>query len=342
MENEKKTVAPEFTNEAVETAMKAFLGEKTNENMAKLMQVMKDARFLVPADFPPEIKKQVIEKAKRGEKIDMKAAPRMLPIIVQNQKGEHFAPAYTSRSQMKTDAKYPAILNVTIDELLRIGSAPQLDLKGIIVNPDTDKMILHPKFIDAMKKVKAAQAQAVAQPQQGQAAAPQGKPQVKEFKMSRAQFEMYARRTCEWGIIPRVVYKENAEFMKKLEEQQGRFLATLYRQPYGDKLPCPYSEKDFDVMILNIDDETCVASIELPKQNMAPQMAHSMYIVWNPQNNEMRYFTIEQGMPNEDNVLCGVDADGKREELQTAPPTGSEISAVLDLVREDREEAQEQ
>ena len=47
-------------------------------------------------------------------------------------------------------------------------------------------------------------------------------------------------------------------------------------------------------------------------------------------------------MPNEDNVLCGVDADGKREELQTAPPTGSEISAVLELVREDREEAQEQ
>ena len=343
MENEKKTVAPEFTNEAVETAMKAFLGEKTNENMAKLMQVMKDARFLVPADFPPEIKKQVIEKAKRGEKIDVKSAPRMLPIIVQNQKGEHFAPAYTSRSQMKTDAKYPAILNVTIDELLRIGSAPQLDLKGIIVNPDTDKMILHPKFIDAMKKVKAAQAQAAQQPkqpQQGQAGAPQGKPQVKEFKMSRMQFELYARRTCEWGIIPRVVYKENAEFMKKLEEQQGRFLASLYRQPYGDKLPCPYSEKDFDVMILNIDDETCVASIELPKQNMAPQMAHSMYIVWNPQNNEMRYFTIEQGMPNEDNVLCGVDAAGKREELQTAPPTGSEISAVLELVREDREDAQ--
>lgn len=337
MENEKKTVAPDFTNEAVESAMKEFLAEKNNEHMAKLMQAMKDARFLVPADFPPEIKKQVIEKAKRGEKVDVKTAPRMLPIIVQNQQGEHFAPAYTSKAQMNENTKYPAILNVTIDELLRIGSAPKLNLKGIIVNPDTDKMILHPKFIEAMKQVKAAQSVKPQQAQNGQ----QGKqPQVKEFKMSRMQFELYARRTCEWGIIPRVVYKENAEFMKKLEEQQGRFMAMLYRQPYGDKLPCPYSEKDFDIMILNIDDETCVASIELPKQNMAPQMAHSMYIVWNPQNNEMRYFTIEQGQQNEDNVLCGVDAEGKREELQTAPPTGSEISAVLDLVREEREEAQ--
>ena len=331
MENEKNMAMPEFTNEAVEKAIKQFLDEKSNENMANLMQAMRDTRFLVPADFPPDIKKQVIEKAKRGEKIDVKTAPRMLPIIVQNPQGEHFAPAYTSSKQMAEKGKYPAILNVTIDELLRIGSNPSLKLKGIIVNPDTDKMILHPKFIDAMKQLKAAQKQGTA---------PQGKPEVKELKMSRAQFELFARRTCEWGIIPRVVYNENAEFMKKLEEKQGKFMATLYRQPYGDKLPCPYSEKDFEIMILDIDEETCVASIELPKQNMAPQMAHSMYIVWNPQNNEMRYFTIEQGMPNEDNVLCSVDAAGKREELQTAPPTGSEISAVLELVREDREDAQ--
>ena len=69
----------------------------------------------------------MIEKAKRGEKVDTKIAPRMLPIIVQNQNGEHFAPAYTSIEQMKTNAQYPAILNVTIDELLRIGSAPSVE-----------------------------------------------------------------------------------------------------------------------------------------------------------------------------------------------------------------------
>lgn len=159
MEKENKTGIQELKNEAVEEAMKAFLADKTNQTMANLMAVMRDARFLVPADFPPDVKKQVIEKAKRGEKVDTKIAPRMLPIIVQNQNGEHFAPAYTSIEQMKTNAQYPAILNVTIDELLRIGSAPQLNLKGIILNPDTDKMILHPKFIDAMKQVKAAQTQ---------------------------------------------------------------------------------------------------------------------------------------------------------------------------------------
>ena len=67
MEKENKTGIQELKNEAVEEAMKAFLADKTNQTMANLMAVMRDARFLVPADFPPDVKKQVIEKAKRGE-----------------------------------------------------------------------------------------------------------------------------------------------------------------------------------------------------------------------------------------------------------------------------------
>ena len=96
MEKENKTGIQELKNEAVEEAMKAFLADKTNQTMANLMAVMRDARFLVPADCPPDVKKQVIEKAHRGEKVDTKIAPRMLPIIVQNQNGEHFSPAYKS------------------------------------------------------------------------------------------------------------------------------------------------------------------------------------------------------------------------------------------------------
>ena len=319
MENKEQKLSIDMDNEALENAMKTFLADRTNGNMAKLMEVMKDARFLVPADFPPEIKKKIIEKVKRGEKVDTKAAPRMLPIIVQNQQGEFFAPAYTTKEQMPDTKKCPAILNVGIDELLRIASNPKLNLKGIIVNPDTDKMILHPQFIETMKKFK------------------EGNGQTKEIKMTKEQFEQFARKSCEWSIIPQMVYKTKADFMKKLDDERGKYMATLYRQPYGDKLPCPYSEKDFDVMVLNIDEKTCVASIELPEMNIAPQLARSMYIVWNPQNDEMHYFTIEQGQQGEENVLCGVGSNGKREELQTAPPTGNELAAILELIREEAE-----
>ena len=219
MENKEQKLSIDMDNEALENAMKTFLADRTNGNMAKLMEVMKDARFLVPADFPPEIKKKIIEKVKRGEKVDTKAAPRMLPIIVQNQQGEFFAPAYTTKEQMPDTKKCPAILNVGIDELLRIASNPKLNLKGIIVNPDTDKMILHPQFIEAMKKFK------------------EGNGQTKEIKMTKEQFEQFARKSCEWSIIPQMVYKTKADFMKKLDDERGKYMATLYRQPYGDKLP---------------------------------------------------------------------------------------------------------
>ena len=41
MENEKNMAMPEFTNEEVEKAIKQFLDEKSNENMANLMQAMR-------------------------------------------------------------------------------------------------------------------------------------------------------------------------------------------------------------------------------------------------------------------------------------------------------------
>ena len=137
----------------------------------------------------------MIEKAKRGEKVDTKIAPRMLPIIVtESEWGALCTGIYIHRTD-ENKCQISGNLNVTIDEPFRIGSAPQLNLKGIILNPDTDKMILHPKFIDAMKQVKAAQTQ------------PQPKPgvqgQEKDIKMSRAQFELFARRTCEWGNYSR-------------------------------------------------------------------------------------------------------------------------------------------
>mgnify|MGYP001119671261 CR=1 FL=1 len=71
MEKENKTGIQELKNEAVEEAMKAFLADKTNQTMANLMAVMRDARFLVPADFPPDVKKQV-----KRQNVAKKSIPR--------------------------------------------------------------------------------------------------------------------------------------------------------------------------------------------------------------------------------------------------------------------------
>lgn len=318
MMNEK---ALEINNKALEEAMGALVREKTKENMAKFMGVMRGTRLLVPAEFPKNMSKEMIGKIVRGEVVDKKDAPRMFPVIVQNSKGERFAPAFTSKRHIPEDQTYQAILNVTLDEVLRIASEPKLNLAGILLNPSTDKMILHPQFIEAIKKLKEAV------------------PQTKEVKMTKAQFQVFARKNTEWGIIPKSVFTEKSGFMNRLDEERENYIAALYRQPYGDKIPCPYTAKDFDVMVLNINEETCVASVELPEKNVVPQTALALYIIWNPKTDEMHYFLIEKGQPEQENVLSCITPDGKHQELQTAPASGSELVSILELLREEAEEA---
>lgn len=312
--------ALELNNDALEEAMRTLMQDKTNENMKKFMEIMRDVRLLVPAKFPQNMDKKVVAKMVRGEKLDAEEAPKMFPIIVQNPSGERFVPAYTTKKHLPEDQKYQAIMNVTFDEVLRIASEPELNLSGIILNPSTDKMILHPQFIEAIKKVKAAV------------------PQTKEIKMTKEQFQVFARRNVEWGILPKNIFTGKAEFMNRLDEEREECIAALYRQPYGDKIPCPYTAKDFDVMVLNINEETCVFSIELPEKNVTPQTALALYIIWNPQNDEIHYYLIEKGQPNQENVLSCITPDGKHQELQTAPSSGSELVTILDLLREEAEE----
>lgn len=308
-------------NDKLEEAMRELLQNKTQQNMSRFMNIMRDARFLVPVEFPKNVDKEVLGRIVRGEKVSKEEMPRMLPVIIRNQDGVRYAPAFTSRKHLPDNQKYQAILNVDINELLRVSSEEKLNLEGILINPETDKMILHQKFIETMKKVK------------------EGLPNKREIRMTREQFVGFSRRNIERGLFPRLLYKEREAFMTRLEEEKEKLIYSLYRQPYGDKIPCPYSEEDFGVMILNISDETCVASIEVPTDKLSPQMALSIYLIWNPKTDDVSYFLIEKGAQGEDNVLCRVTEAGKHEELQTAPPIGSEIYAILELLEE---EAQEQ
>ena len=310
----------ELNNDALESAMHILMQDKTKENMVKFMEAIRNVRFLIPAEFPNNMNKEVAGKLARGEKLDPKDAPKMLPVIVQNPDGQRFAPAYTAKKHLPENQKYQAILNVTFDEILRIASEPKMKLSGIILNPATDKMILHPPFIEAIRKVKAAA------------------PKTKEIKMTKEQFQVFARRNVEWGILPKNIFAGKAEFMKRLDEEREECLAALYRQPYGDKIPCPYTAKDFDMMVLNINEETCVFSIELPEKNVTPQTALALYIIWNPQNDDLHYYLIEKGQPDQENVLSCITADGKHQELQTAPSSGSELVTILELLREENEE----
>ena len=64
----------------------------------------------------------------------------------------------------------------------------------------------------------------------------------------------------------------------------------------------------------------------------------SIYVTLNPQNNEIRYFTIEKGRGKDERNLGGVDADGQHLNYGEAPVEGAEIQRIMDIIKRENEQ----
>ena len=110
-------------------------------------------------------------------------------------------------------------------------------------------------------------------------------------------------------------------------------ILEIYKSAYKDPVPFPYTENDFDVMMLDISDTLSVASIGLPAKNMAPGTCMSVYVVRNPQTDEMRYYTIERTKEEDASKLGQVLEDGTYNVIGDAPAPGCEISGILEMLQ---------
>lgn len=312
--------AIEVDHHELESAMAAYTQESTKEHLVTMMTVMRKARFLVPAEFPGNMTDEQKGYIERGEAFPQGKAPAMHPILVENQEGERYAPAFTSKEAIQDIDSYPIIINVNFQEVCRIASAEDLGLSGILVNPQTDKMVLHPEFIQTMQQLEETLKQAKEEPKK------------QEIRMSREEFIVFARKAVEQTSLPHEIFTKRQEFMDDLDEKREELICELYRAPYGDNVPCDYSPDDFSVMLLDIDDETQMATVDMPPAN-APLLCESAYIYRNPVKDEMRYFTIERSETGME-ILCEITDDGTRTVLGAAPEAGTELYHVLDLIRE--------
>ena len=137
----------------------------------------------------------------------------------------------------------------------------------------------------------------------------------------------------EVGIIPKKMFADKEKFMEELEEKREEMILEIYKSAYKDPVPFPYTENDFDVMMLDISDTLSVASIGLPAKNMAPGTCMSVYVVRNPQTDEMRYYTIERTKEEDASKLGQVLEDGTYNVIGDAPAPGCEISGILEMLQ---------
>ncbi len=317
-ENLVNAEALEIDNHVLEEAIDTFIQNQTEENMARMMVAMKGAEFLVPAEFPNELDPEIEKCIEEGRPFPEGKEPDMHPVLVENEEGERFAPAITSAANLDESEEYQVIIKVEFEEIMRIASAPELELKGILINPSTTQMILHPDFIEAMQEMELEL--------EGD--------DSREVTMTASEFEVFARHTVEWGVFPSRYFEDGTKFLKDLEEQGESYICDLYQEPFGE-LPNPYSADDFSIMKLNINEETSVVSIELPEVTAA-ELSHSIYLIHNPKTDELKYFLIESTEERDKTLLTTIDSDGNREVLRKGPEAGSELFFILDYLKSER------
>ena len=304
-------------NKALNEAMETYAKDSSKENLLVLMQEARKGRYLIPARFSRKLNDLELQRLKMGKPLPPDQQPGMVPILVKNQKDDQFAPAFTSQEALLAAPEaYPVVINVDFDEVMRIASQDPTKVKGIILNPFTNRLVLHPEFINAIRRMK-----------EGEASGKTNGVQ-QEVKMTLPEFQAATRRNIEFGILPNLLFGEPEKFTGMLEEQEN-FLFDLYRKPFGDHIPCSYEKTDFDVMSLNIREDASVISIDLPEPDQ-PGMARSIYVVHNPQTDKYRYFVVEYRPEGE--RFIELTEDKKVQDHGEAPPPGSALSALLEIL----------
>lgn len=314
--NNNSKQALEVDNQKLEEAITLFKKDPSSKDqVVSLMASIRMARLLLPAKFPSDLSPEIKEMIRKKIQIPKEKMPPLHPVLEQTQQGELYVAAYTSKKHITNPQDYPVIINTNFEQITRIANDKKLDIKGVILNPRTDKLTLHPQFLDAVDRMN----EKVGKNPEG----------MKQVKMTRAEFEAFARKNVEHVALVKAAFTDSAKFMEQLDEMRESLIYGYYKQPYGEKISCSFREDQFDVMILDVRDDCRIASVVVPEPNGITGCYHLCF-VYDPRTEVNRYFIFEKKPEDPVAMVAEVMPDGKVSLIGEAPTPGSEMSYILD------------
>ncbi|MCR5715338.1 MAG: SseB family protein [Lachnospiraceae bacterium] len=315
---------PQVHNEALEEALKVFKAEQSQENMQVILKHLAEATLIQPALFPKNISPQEMAKIVKSGKPNPALKPQ--PVLIKTKEGKAFFPVFTSKEQIPADQKYPFLLFLPYTECAKIAAKEELKLEGIAINPFTDNLVLHQQMQAAMK---AAQDAA------------DGAPGVRKVTLNASQMHEFLRNQVERQELPRRMFAEKESFFTLLTDGKEEALSAIYKEMYDkvsgnqEKAPVlssPYTEEDFELLSLNINEQTQLIQVTMPKKNRLMGQCSSAFLIRNPQTDECAYYTVRVTEKEKANVLGQVTGDGAYHELGDAPDEGSELYYILGIL----------
>lgn len=291
-------------NPEVEALMKAYASEKTPENLNSLIERLRGARMLVPANLND--KKQPV------------------PCLIKSPAEELFLPVYTCREQIPKEPKSAVVINMPYLAVNQIAAKADSNAAGIVINPFTDNLVFKAPLIAKIEEVEQMRKSGV---------------QKKTMQLTPEQYMLFERKQFEFGFFPKRFFEQGRDMLDVLCERKEEYIDELFEEAYQQKRMYPYLPEDFSVMVMNISESLLVVRIDLPNKDMGVPSCWRVYLSWNHESGTGRYFTIEKTKERASNLLGEIAGDWKHIDYGEAPVEGAELQRVLDLIQTTGEES---
>jgi len=316
--------------EAVEL-IKKFAEEKNNENLTALINRLEVSRVLVPC--------KLAKGKEEGSFVPV-------PYSLNAQDGEISQPVFTDKDQMEKAPNFQITIVLPFIEVVNIVLSNENNNTSIVVNPFGQAIVLKRELLEQIIKVINAKAEIVKMAR----SIPNAKQEVvmdedgnitAKLKMTEEQYIHFERTRFEMGCLPAKLYTEGEEFINKVAEEREEYIDKLFEESYKDVRMYPYLTDEFKVMVMAVSDTLSIVTINMPKRDAGAAIAEVIYLSWDKETKEGRYFAIVGGKKKGTREVVEIVKKAKAVKgpehlapkfIGEAPAEGTEISWLMNML----------
>lgn len=310
-------------NRELEDLLEDFSKDRQKDKYVKVMEMLERAVVLVPSMMPQNISEETEALLKEGKPVQLPKEAKVLPCLLKKESGEQVFPIFTSPAQIPQDKRSPVLLTLPFFSCIAMLMSGAQKLEGMVINPFTHNMVLPWSILEvAEKRRKALQAQTQAQAQ--------GKPVTQTIRVTEKQFQTLVHNQVALKILPKYLYEHQEEGIRKLQDEEGVFLLSLYEGLYPEGHHPQFTQEDFSTLTLNVSEQMQLTRVDLPEEAMKKKgMCYRIYVVWMRDSQTIRYYVLEK--TEKGNFIGHVNDKGEHEIIEEAPDNGAEMEAVMEL-----------
>lgn len=225
-----------------------------------------------------------------------------IPLTVRDPNGKMFQTIFGDKEQIPDNLNSPVTMNLPFMGIVKMIVEHDNAIEGIIVNPKCGITL--------------------------------GKPMLKKiYEASQSVNPQRARIDYERKVLPGQLFEDGDELFDDLINQKGEYLALDYESTLKGA-ENEYEISDYNVMVINPEEDLEMAIIKLPKKGLIPQVSTDIYIVWNKATRQGHYFLWSLMSDCSSKEVLEVKADLSIVSHGKVPADGTEMNWVLEKIKE--------